>query len=450
MLEIVFLDSRENICQMIARVSTALSSGGSCEIMWVKSSPTGDEVQGLRFSTAKPGTELLRRQNMLAVLGVLRLKGALSHTELSELTGLASATVTAVTVDLEKAGAIERQEQSAPSGRGRPRVLFERAAGFAYAVSVQISSDALHYALSDYRGKLIDRFSTVRDVNVAKAGPLLQDIAASLVRLLGRSKLPPEAFSQLSLSSKGIVEPEVGRLVWSPVLGREEVDFSVLADAYPNCHLSLSNETLLVVQALARRQSSRSEMPPNGLVALSLGHSIGLGIARMEAGEIMTTAPNFGHMLNAPDNRLCRCGAYGCIEASAGFYGILRLAFQVPPNTIPAKFVPLVEMEKIAQSARQGNRMAQYAFRQAGLALGQGLSRVLSLAGDMPVAITGPGNRFYDLLTGGIEEGLSQSLHVRLNGQPAISLVQDEQALVFEGHVDRSLNAIDHRVTQVR
>lgn len=418
--------------------------------MWVKSTAVAEPPTGARILAAKPGTELLRRQNMQAVLSVLRLKPALSHTEISELTGLASATVTAVTADLEKAGAIERQEQGAPSGRGRPRVLFQRAPGFAYAVSVQISSDALHYALSDYRGKLIDRFSTVRDVNEAKALPLLREIGAALERLLGRSKLSPEAFSHLSLSSKGIVEPEKGKLVWSPVLGREEVDFAVLSDAYPNCQLSLSNETLLVVQALARRQALVSVPPSQGLIALSLGHSIGLGIARQEGGEIVTTAPNFGHMLNAPDNRLCRCGAFGCIEASAGFYGILRLAFQVPPNTIPAKFVPLAEMEKIAQSARQGNRMAQYAFRQAGLALGQGLSRVLSLSGDMPVVITGPGNRFYDLLTGGIEEGLSQSLHVRLNGQPAISLVQDEQTLVFEGHVDRALTAIDHRVTQVR
>lgn len=420
--------------------------------MWMKSTPAAEEAHGTRMVPPKPGTELLRRQNMLAVLGVLRLKNALSHTELSELTGLASATVTAVTVDLEKAGAIERQEQSAPSGRGRPRVLFERAASYGYAVSVQVSSDALHYALSDYRGKLMDRFSTVRDVKIAKAAPLLQDIAAALERLLGRSKLPHMAFSHLSLSSKGIVEPEKGRLVWSPVLGLEEVDFSVLTDPYPNCQLSLSNETLLVVQALARREITRNAVPSqaHGLIALSLGHSIGLGIARLHNGEIVTDAPNFGHMLNAPDNRLCRCGAFGCIEASAGFYGILRLAFQVPPNTIPAKFVPLSEMEKIAQSARQGNRMAQYAFRQAGLALGQGLSRVLSLSGDMPIIITGPGNRFYDLLAGGMEEGLSQSLHVRLNGPPAISLVQDEQALVFEGHLDRALTAIDQRVTQPR
>ena len=122
------------------------------------------------------------------------------------LGGLVSST--AVTVDLEKAGAIERQEQSAPSGRGRPRVLFERAAGFAYAVSVQISSDALHYALSDYRGKLIDRFSTVRDVNVAKAGPLLQDVAASVLRPC-RSRGGHEDYTRAAQS------PSQPRRVWS-------------------------------------------------------------------------------------------------------------------------------------------------------------------------------------------------------------------------------------------
>ncbi|MFD1746643.1 ROK family protein [Rhizobium helianthi] len=399
----------------------------------------------------KPSTELLRRQNMLAVLKALRLKGGLSHTELSELTGLASATVTAVTTELERTGAIERQEQSAPSGRGRPRVLFQRASSHAHAISVQISSDALHYALSDYRGTLIDRFSTGRDIANARPARMIEEISQSLDRLMTRSRLAPEAILHLSLSSKGIVDAEQSRLVWSPVLGREDVDFSTLTRPYQNATLTLSNESLLVVQALGKRLLLREDQQRSpGLIALSLGHSIGLGVAKEEGGDIIATAPNFGHMLNAPDNRLCRCGAYGCIEASAGFYGILRLAFQVPPNTIPAKFVPIAEMEKIALSARQNNRMAQYAFRQAGIALGQGLSRVLSMVGDMPIAVTGPGSRFYDLLSVGLEEGLSQTLHARLNGMPNISIVSDEQSLVFEGHVDLALAAIDQRLTQLR
>jgi predicted NBD/HSP70 family sugar kinase len=403
---------------------------------------------------ARPGTEQLRRQNLLAVLSGLRLHGSMSHTDLSSLTGLASATVTALTADLEKLGAIAREEQTVAGLRGRPRVLFSRAAGFAHVVAVQISSDALHYALSDFRGTLIDRFSMPRDAMGKRPDGFLAEIGTALARLLQRSRLEPSAIALLSLSSKGIVDGEEGRLIWSPVFGREQVDFSPLLALYPDAALDVGNETLLVAQALSRRRLGHPDASEgfSGLVALSLGHSIGLGIARKDGpgDQLSVTAPNFGHMLNTPDNRLCRCGAYGCVEATAGFYGILRLAFQVPENTIPAKFVPLTEMEKIATAARQQNRMAQYAFRQAGLALGQGLSRVLSIAGNLPIAVTGPGTRFFDLLKGGLDEGLLQSLHVRLNGLPAIDIIQDEQSLVFEGHLDRALTAVDQRLTAPR
>ena len=109
-----------------------------------------------------------------------------------------------------------------------------------------------------------------------------------------------------------------------------------------------------------------------------------------------------------------------------------------------AKFVPLGEMEKIASRARQGHRVSEYAFRQAGLALGQSLSRMLSLAEEtMPIAITGPGTRFMDLLMRGLTEGLGQSQHVRVHGAPEILIITEEETLVFEGHVDRALTEID-------
>lgn len=398
---------------------------------------------------AKPGTEQLRRQNLVTVLSALRYAGAMSHTDLSSVTGMASATVTAVTADLERAGLIERQEQAASGGRGRPRVMFSRRRPYAHVVAVQISSDAVHYALADYNGTLIDRFSARRDMQ-GNPADLLTELADAIKRLLSRSQLKAQDIAALSLSSKGIVDSAAGRLIWSPVLGDRQVEFAELLSELPEAELALSNETLLVTHAQAQRRlrgAGREDF--SGLVTLSLGHSIGLGIARLDVpGGLSVTAPNFGHMLNAVDDRLCRCGSRGCIEATAGFYGILRLAFQVPPNTIPARFVPLSEMEKIALSARQGTRMAQYAFRQAGLALGQGLSRVLSLYENMPVSIAGPGTRFYDLLAGGMEEGLLQSLHVRLNGLPRIEIEPDEASLIFDGHIDRALTAVDQRVVQ--
>ncbi|MGO8485078.1 ROK family protein, partial [Rhizobium leguminosarum] len=76
--------------------------------------------------------------------------------------------------------------------------------------------------------------------------------------------------------------------------------------------------------------------------------------------------PAIGHVQHVPEigrryllanGGLCRCGTRGCIEAYAGFYAILRSAFEVPLDTIPAKLVPVAELDKIAAKARQGHRV---------------------------------------------------------------------------------------------
>ncbi|MVA24462.1 ROK family transcriptional regulator [Agrobacterium vitis] len=393
----------------------------------------------------KSSTEQVRRQNSALVLAALRIEQAMSHTQIAAVTGLASATVTAITSELEQAGVIERHEQQVAGARGRPRVALSRRRDFAYVMSVRISSDRLNYTLSDYRGTLMDRFEEPRPLDVSAVG-FIDGLGRNLARLASRSKLEPEKVAVLSVSSKGIVGAGGARLLWTPVFGRQPLDIKAGLGDFDGAMALLSNETLLVAHGLSRRMDAQ-DGTFRGLIALSLGHSIGLGIARpVPDGTVAVSAPNFGHMLNTADSKLCGCGASGCIEASAGFYGILRMAFEVRPDTIPAKFVPITEMDKIALSARQGNRMAQYAFRQAGLALGQGLSRVFSLHETLPVIITGPGTRYYDLLAQGIEEGLAQSLQVRLDGMPSITLVGDEADLVQEGHVDHALRAIDERL----
>lgn len=399
----------------------------------------------------KSSTEMVRQQNIALALSALRRNGPLSHTDISAFTHLSSATVSAITADLERIGAIEKHEQHVAGSRGRPRVLFGRRRNFGYVVAVRISSDTVQYSLADYAGTLIDRFEDPRDHTAPSTTRFMLGFRDALKRITVRSKLEFAQIDAVSISSKGLVDAGGSRLLWSPVFGREMIDFSSALQVAPHTRIRLNNETLLVAHALALRAEKTGDMPFQSLAALSLGHSIGLGIAqRGRDGGIEVSAPNFGHMLNAADGKLCRCGSYGCVEASAGFYGILRTAFEVPPDTIPAKFVPLVEMDKIALRARQGHRMSEYAFRQAGLALGQGLSRMLSLYDTMPIAITGPGTRFIDLLTRGMEEGLQQSLQVRVNGMPQILIVPEEATLVFDGHIDRALSEIDHDVAGLR
>lgn len=391
--------------------------------------------------SAIASTELVRQQNSLRVLGALRRHGNLSHTDMAELTGLASATVSAITAELERFSLIERTEQQAASGRGRPRVLFQPNRGFGYVAVVVISSDAVQYSLVDFTGKLMDRFGEARTSETGEG--FAQAVLDGLLRLAGRSKIAESAILHVSISSKGLVDPESATLLWSPVLGEWQINFRTLLSRHFRAKVYLYNETLLAAEALWMRKRG-SKDAAKSLTALSLGHSIGLGVARdVGEGRADVIAPNFGHMLHVPDGALCRCGARGCVEAYCGFYGILRAAFEVPTNTIPAKFVPIAEVEKIAASARAGNRMAAFAFRQAGLALGNGLSRLFSLYGHMPVFVTGPGTRFFDLLRTSIQDGMVQTNVVRISGLPDITIEPDEQTLVFDGHMGLALSRLD-------
>jgi len=398
---------------------------------------------------AKSSTELVRQQNSALVLSALRRHSRLAHTEISDATGLASATVSAITADLERFRIIEKSEQQAVSGRGRPRVLFSQRRGCGYLVTVIISSDSIQYSLVDYAGTLLDRFIEPRGEGGTAA--FLASISAALERVVTRSQIDPGRVLLVSVSSKGLAHPVDPVLVWSPIFGPEPVDFTAALTGGWSAKVILNNETLLVAGALLEREAKRKSGGERLLAALSLGHSIGLGIGRRgPAGVADVSAPNFGHMLHMPNGGLCRCGARGCIEAYAGFYAILRAAFEVPIDTIPAKFVPIAEIDKIAAGARQGNRMAQFAFRQAGVALGSGLSRLLSLYGHMPVFVTGPGTRHYDLLQAGMEEGLAQTQVVRLGGMPDLMVVPDEPSLVFEGHLNLAFSIIDQDIIASR
>ncbi|MBB3351066.1 ROK family protein [Rhizobium lentis] len=395
----------------------------------------------------KSSTELVRQRNSVLVLSVLRRHGALAHTEISDFTGLSSATISAITADLERAQIIEKSEQQAASGRGRPRVLLRQRRDCGYLIVVIISSDAVQYSLVDYAGKLIDRFSEERSRDPSGAARFVAGVQAGLLRILDRSRISQQRVLLISISSKGLVHSTEPVLLWSPIFGSDQIDFESALRPDWQAKVILDNETLLVAAALGAREEIAKAADFRSLAALSLGHSIGLGIVRRggQAGQEIS-APNFGHMLHMAGGGLCRCGTRGCIEAYAGFYAILRSAFEVPLDTIPAKFVPVAELDKIAARARQGHRTSAFAFRQAGLALGNGLSRMLSLTERMPIAITGPGTRYYDLLRQGIEEGLGQSHVVRMEGMPEIRVVPDEPILVFEGHLNRALSVIDQDI----
>ena len=311
-----------------------------------------------------------------------------------------------------------------------------------------ISSDAVQYSLVDYAGKLIDRFSEGRSHDPAGAPAFAAAVKEGLERILQRSRISQERVLLISISSKGLVNAAEPVLLWSPIFGTDRIDFESLLRPEWQARVILDNETLLVAAALGAHEENVKGADFRSLAALSLGHSIGLGIVRRGAnGGHETSAPNFGHMLHTPNGGLCRCGTKGCIEAYAADYGVLRTAYGVPDQVAPAASVPTAAYQELVHLAQTGRRNAIHAFNMAGRAIGFGLSRLLTIAAPAHVVITGPGANAFELMRSEIDLALKDSLVARINGAPSITVQHDEREPIFQGMLMGTLNALDEMMS---
>lgn len=391
------------------------------------------------------GTEYLRRRNRARILAVLRNTGPVSHTELLEKSGLSSASVSKITGELEAEGVIEKLEDPTSQGRGRPRVLFRQRAGAAYVIDVRIVLDKIVFSLVDYAGTLKDRIETRRIFETPDIAQFTKDMKAGLDRVLERSGLTGPDIKTVSITSKGVVDKHHPVLLWSPVFGHNRIDFQTMLGPEWDASIQVTNETQFSAKSAFEflRRTARGKADRRQ-ATLSLGHGVGLGIAELDdSGTVQAFAPGFGHMVHEPEGPVCRCGSRGCIEAYAGFYGILRTAFEVPADTIPSKFVPFKEIEHIATLARRGDRRAQHAFNKAGEALGVGISRLITMYEPMPVLITGQGMSVFDLLEPEFRFHINAGLSARIGAPPEIKLIEDEVNLIHEGNKNTSLHRLD-------
>lgn len=406
----------------------------------------------MSFIHASITTEGLRHYNRATLLNAIREFGPLSHTEIAQKTSLASGTVSVITAEFLDEGIIEKLEQAPAAGRGRPRILFGPRADFAHIVLVRISAEQIEYSLVDYRETLLDRQTFARDSSHTKISDFGNVIKTKMTDFIARSKLKPKDIKVVSITTKGEIDEANQVLLWSAVFDDQQLDFNALLSPEWSAEIELSNESCFVAYNLMANSLRKGDATIGDHHAvLSLSDSISLGIAKVTVqGEIEMSSPSFGHMPHRPEGGLCRCGVHGCLETYAGFYGILRAAFNAPKDIIPAKFIPLDQMRKIADGARTGDRMMGFAFAQAGQALGISLSRVFNILGPMPLTIVGAGTEFYDLMEEGVEEHLDCSFQTRMGRKSVIALQPHETQLAFDSNVFVSLRKFDRTMVSTR
>jgi predicted NBD/HSP70 family sugar kinase len=232
------------------------------------------------------------------------------------------------------------------------------------------------------------------------------------------------------------------RLAWSPIAHASGQSIVEPLQARFNLPAKLIKRGPLLAEGTRvlypdLREASLATVFIGSTVAMGLsGHGRPLG--RGDEG-----ATEFGHMNHMPSGARCRCGMRGCIEAYAADYGVLRTAYGVPEDTAPAPSVPAAEYLELIRQGHAGRRNVVHAFRQAGRAIGYGLSRLLTVVDPTSIVIVGPGAAAFDLMHEEIAAALADSLVCRVNGLPDILAHADEREPIFQGMLVRALADLD-------
>lgn len=386
----------------------------------------------------------VRRQNQFSVLMALRRHGPMSRTDLSSATGLSASTVTVITNSLLEREALVAETLGDFPGtrRGRPQVRLAPNPAHASVAVVFLGLNTVEIEIADYAGAVIARVEEKTPTHDLSAEALIDTVISVMRRLLDHEggKLAP--LGRIAIGAEGIVDASGQTLISSPVSRCSDIHLGQALEQAFGVSVEISNESNMIAEALHWKAPERYG---NDFAAVLLSVGVGMGLylnGKLFSG-VRSSAVEFGHTCYKPNGALCRCGRRGCIEAYAGMEAIWRASIGADELKMPDAELPPDALELLAARARASDGPERRAFREAGKAIGTGLSNLFTMFDPIPLVFTGPGVAALDLMMESIHEALSKTSF----GLPVtVSIIDsylDYRALIREGALMRALVFLD-------
>ncbi|MCR9135330.1 MAG: ROK family transcriptional regulator [Alphaproteobacteria bacterium] len=400
----------------------------------------------------------VRKRNRRRILSVLRHQVSASSKGICARTGLSASTVSAITSELLDEAVITRVDDDAQTnpGRGRPQVRLALNPDAALVASIVLQVDAISVSLTDYAGARIAERDLPFPARSADPGEFTDTMISILGAAMEESARPISALRRIRVGVQGVTDVDGGYMLWSPITSHRELPFQqILEDAF-GADTRVSNDCRMIARALHWREPEHFN---RDYAAVLLSHGIGMGL--MLNGDLVSgirsSGTEFGHLSHIPQGALCRCGRHGCIEAYAGDYAIYRRAIATSADTAPRNDISDKQMDVVYAAAMNGDTNALEAYREAGRALGTGLSDMFALVDPIPIAFVGKGTKAFEFIEPSLRDALAET-KLDIGAQDAdIRCYPDERPLIDEGctitallEVDELLSRsvpVDHKVT---
>jgi len=341
-------------------------------------------------------TRDIRRANRLQILHQLLLRKTSTRQELSQLTGLSTATVANLIVSMLAEGLVVETGMEIPQ-IGRPIAILALNATGGMCVGVDVAETYIHYELYDLTLKNLAQYEIKLPSSKKEPGEVVQLIVSGFHKLLTQAGVACEKVVGVGISIPGPFEHATGVSVFEPSWGWVNVPLQAMLEEELKIPLYLDNPLKFNAIAEAWFGAGRKV---DTMAAVILGTGVGAGL--VINGQLFhgssNTAGEWGHTVIVTGGRTCRCGNRGCLEAYVGAPGILQTLLEIDQNShlyFPGDQTRSIEA--IASAAEKGDPTALAVVNQTAVYLSAGLGSLINflnpevvILGSWVAALLGP------------------------------------------------------------
>jgi predicted NBD/HSP70 family sugar kinase len=260
----------------------------------------------------------IKKINRSLIIREIIKEGMISRADLSKVTDLTRATISAQVADLlDEELIVESQLEHNSVGRKPIMLSLNSQAG--YALGIDLDYGKISFILSDLLGRPVT--STIIEINTTDYSEILPLLLTQIKKYQAEYTNTRYGIVGIVVAIHGLVaKDEVIHLV--PRLGWYDIDLKNDIKKAIHTHVFIENNANL--SSFAERVFFHHET--ENLLCATLYSGIGLGMIMSDdffrghdgfAGEA-------GHMIVVPEGRLCKCGNKGCWEKYASESGIFE------------------------------------------------------------------------------------------------------------------------------
>jgi len=341
-------------------------------------------MKKLSVSTFVRGNkDLIKAINRNLILNTVRRHGALSRTQLTEISRLSVGAVSQITQELiREAWLLEGGEGDYTGGRRQTLLRLNPDAGC--AVGLKLMEHRIVCALTDLEAKVLlyKDLPMPMDRDPAVIAAALSEAVEATVSASGVER---QKLLGVGVGVAGVMYPQQGIVHYSPYLDWRDVPLAELMRVRLRLPVYIENDVNTLTLS---EQLFGAGRHVESFVVVTIGRGIGMGLvinhqlyqgAKGGMGE-------FGHITFDAAGPVCTCGKRGCLEAFAADPAVVAFV----RHSRSAEDAPRT-IDDVVALADAGDTLANAALRRSGEILGIGLSTIVNLLCPSLIILSGEG-----------------------------------------------------------